>query len=97
MAVRPDHAAGAVAIDLDVAADDTSQDAATDAVVAAHDAAAYDAKADAARHTYDQAVGFLKNYRTLPSPTQTQTVNAVKALIDVTKKLNADLREVGEG
>jgi hypothetical protein len=98
-AVRPPAGAGdPTLVDLDVDEDDTSQDAATDAVVATHDAAAWDAKAHAAQTAYDAAVDVLKQFRKLTPGTATnaQRDRAIQALIDVSKKLNADLREQGE-
>jgi hypothetical protein len=99
LAVRPPTAPGEpTTIDLDVAPDDTSQDAATDAVVAAHDVAALDAHAAQLQTAYDDAVALLKQFRKLTPGTATnvQRDRAIGALIDVSKKLNADLREAGE-
>lgn len=94
LAVRPPLTAGdPVAIDLA----DGAVDAQVDAVVAAHDPAAIDQGRQDAQHTYDDAIAYLQQFRQQPSGTATnvQRDNAIKALIDVSKKLNADLREGG--
>lgn len=94
LAVRPPvEAGGPTLVDLDDAADE----AAADAVVAAHDPAAHDqAQADAHR-SYDDAVAYLKQFRQQASGTATnaQRDNAIKALIDVSKVQHQALREQG--
>lgn len=65
------------------------------AVVQAHDPASYTAKEDAARHSYEQAIDYLKTYTKQPpgSPTNVQRDNAIAAITTILKTQHQQLRE----
>lgn len=63
------------------------------AVVAAHNAAAIDAVADAEKTQFQQDVANLKTYQGLASPTAAQTAAATKAQNRILRRVVSELRD----
>jgi len=74
---------------------DAAHQATVAAVVAAHDVASYQAKEDAARHTYEDAIAYLQQFEKQPSGTATnvQRDNAIKSITVILKTQHQQLRE----
>lgn len=64
-------------------------------VIAAHDPTVYEAQEEAVRHTYEDAIAYLKTIRATPNANITidQAKNAIKALIDIAKVHHQQLRD----